>query len=244
MSNHVFRYLRASRRSSEISLGADGRPIDCSAQAEPDHDPEETAASASIVERAEERAAEIVAQASRDAAAIQDDAYQEGRDQGYRDGVLEARGELADALAVVQRIGADAHAVRDRVLRQAEREVIELVIEVAETVIGEQVALEPALVLDTVERALARAGAQNVVRIRVHPDDRDKVVVAMEERHGDALPFQVMNDHTIAVGGCVIDTQAGEVDARLDVQLAEVARVLREGVPDGRGTRVEALHAA
>lgn len=249
MSNaNVFRYLRASRRATEVTLGPDGRPLAPDPDAEESADPAETAEAADIVGRAHARAAEIVEEANRTAAATQHDAYREGRDQGYRDGVTEARAELAEALALVQRVGAEAHAVRDRVLWNAEREVIELVIGVVETVIGRQVELEPTLVLDTVERALARAGAQNIVRIRVNPDDREAVSVEMAERHGDAVPFQVMGDHTVAVGGCVIDTQAGEVDARLDVQLAEVARVLRETVPEAvapaRARTGEAIHAA
>jgi flagellar assembly protein FliH len=124
----------------------------------------------------------------------------------------------------------------------AEREIVELVIASVATVLGERVALEPALVIDTVERALTRAGAQNVVRIRVHPDDQQLVLVTLAERHGEAAPFQIIDDHTIAVGGCIVDTQAGEVDARLDVQLAEVARVLRAAVPDP--TRLMGAHSA
>jgi flagellar biosynthesis/type III secretory pathway protein FliH len=243
----VFRYLRGPRRAGEITLGHDGRPIAHDPDDDVSEDPTETAEAADIVARAHERAGEIVEQATRDATAIQHEAYREGRESGYRDGVTEARAELADALALVQRVGQEVRAVRDRVLWNAEREVIELVITVAQTVIGRQVELEPALVLDTVERALARAGAQNVVRIRVHPNDRDTVAVAMAEQHGDAVPFQVLSDHAVSVGGCVVDTEAGEVDARLDVQLAEVARVLRETVPEpsrGGSAEREAMHAA
>jgi flagellar biosynthesis/type III secretory pathway protein FliH len=42
----------------------------------------------------------------------------------------------------------------------------------------------------------------------------------------------VLPDGAISVGGCIIETATGEVDARLDVQMDAVARVLRTGAPD------------
>lgn len=235
MSN--LRFLRSTRRGGEVTLGADGRP-----QARPEDGParagldaedaEETAEAAGIVEEARQRADDLLRDAMEQAAAVQHDAYREGREQGYRDGVAEARAELADALALVQTAAADAKGVRDRVLFGAEREVVELVLDIARSVIGEQAKIAPPLVLDTVERALARAGAQNVVRIRVHPEQREIVAASIDERRGDASSFAIVGDGTVEVGGCLIDTEAGQVDARLDVQLDEVARLLRAAVPD------------
>ena len=50
--------------------------------------------------------------------------------------------------------------------------------------------------------------------------------------HGAPPPFEVRADDTIAIGGCVIDTQSGQIDARLDIQLDENARLAREALPD------------
>jgi flagellar assembly protein FliH len=228
-------YLRATRRAAEVLLGLDGRanrePV------APKRSPLEDEADA-IVEAAQRQAEELIDGARVQAAAMQHDGYRDGREQGYRDGVAEARGELAEALALVQRVAGEAATMRERLLWGAERDIIELVIAATKNVVGEQVRLDPSLVMDTVERALERAGAQNVVRVRVSPDDRGRVEVALAERHGDAPPFQMVGDHAVAVGGCIVDTTAGEVDARLDVQLDEVARVLREAVPED-----ERLHA-
>ena len=188
---------------------------------------------ADLVERTRRQADAILQQAAEQAAVIQHDAYREGRDQGYADGQATARADLVEALALVQRIAADAKSVRDRVLMHAEREIVELVIGATRTVLGEQVRLDSSLVLDTVERALSRAGSLNVVRIRVNPADHEVVATGLMSRIGDtAAAWSVTADGAISVGGCVIDTAAGEIDARLDAQLGEVARGLREALPD------------
>lgn len=235
MSEYARGYLRTPRRAAEVSLDLDGRAVVYVPEppAPSPDDPAALARAQSIVDEARERAETIVGQAVHEAAAVQHDAYREGREEGYRDGVIEARGELADAMALLQSALQEGRALRDRVMRTAERDVIELVIDVARSVLGAQVELDPTLVLDTVERALARAGAQNVVRIRLNSGDRGVVAADMAERHGEVLPFAVLDDHTVAVGGCVIDTSAGEIDARLDVQLDEIARLLRSSIPDG-----------
>jgi flagellar assembly protein FliH len=236
LSERRYAYLRTHRRAGEIVLGADGRALlrdpEPAGPPLPADDPAALARASELLEQAHARAGEIVAQALREASATEHDAYTEGRQAGYRDGALEARGELADAMALLQRALNESRTIHDRLLRNAEHELIELVIDVARSVLGAQLALEPALVLDTVERALARAGAQNVVRVRVHPGDRGTVTAAMTERHGEAVPFAILDDHTVSVGGCVIDTAAGEIDARLDVQLDEIARILRSSLPD------------
>jgi flagellar assembly protein FliH len=189
---------------------------------------ERTNAAGEIVERAQERAEELLRAGIERASAVQQDAYRDGREIGYRDGLSVARAEVADTLALVQAAARQAKQLRDRLLFNSEHEMVELVIACVQAILGEQVQLQPSLVLDTVERALKRAGAQNVVRLRVHPADLELVSAELEHRLGEGVAgWQIVADGAVSVGGCVIHTEAGEVDARLDVQLEEIARTFR-----------------
>jgi flagellar biosynthesis/type III secretory pathway protein FliH len=53
----------------------------------------------------------------------------------------------------------------------------------------------------------------------------------MTDADGEPPAFEVFADGAVGVGGCVIDTAHGRVDARLDVQLDAVALLLREALP-------------
>jgi flagellar assembly protein FliH len=220
------RMLRASSRGQRVVLQADGRlgPADAESS-------EERAAASRLLESAGSRAEAIVRRGMDEAARLRAEAARGGRDDGYREGQAAARAELAEALDLVRSAGADAKALRDSVMRGLEAELVELVVEAAHTVIGARAESDRELAVVTVERALERAGRQNVLRIRVHPRDRDVVVAMLKEGHGSTAGWEVTADGAIGVGGCRIDTEAGEVDARLDAQLDEVAATLRGAVP-------------
>ncbi len=230
-------FLRSARRGVEVTVDDDGH-IQL-----PDGEPAGAEASttgdaASIVDQARERSDELLRDAAEHAVTTRHEAYLEGRELGRRAGQADARAELAEALALVQQVAAAAMPVRDRLLMSVEREIVELVLDAVHTVLGEQAQVDRQLVLTTVERALKRAGALTVVRIRVNPADLEVVSASVvEQAAGGGSAWEVTADGAIGVGGCVIDTARGQIDARLDVQLDEVARVLRAAVPGGPSTR-------
>ena len=229
MSNVLRHHLRDARRADAVTFDDDGLVV---SSAGLDEDAAAaTAESADIVAEAHERAEQLVREAAIESSSIRHEAYAEGRAEGQRDGLVLARGELADQMGLLQQALAASKAIRDRLLWAAEGEMIELVLTATRTVVGEYARLDPALAVETVERALERAGSQNVVAIRIHPDRHDVVEAHLTELHGAPPPFEVRADGTIGIGGCVIDTAAGQVDARLDIQLDEVARLLREVLP-------------
>jgi len=227
------RFFRGSRTAPVITLGLDGRPHI------PD-DPmsgivggteEETAEAANIVDEARRRADDLVRRAALEADAIRERAQRSGYEAGYNAGAQAARSELAESLALVQALGADGVAIRNDLLRRSEREMVEMVIMAIRAILGDRAMNDATVVVHTVRHALQRAGAQNVVRVRVHPAQADLVLAEMTDADGEPPAFEVFPDGSVGVGGCVVDTQHGRVDARLDVQLDAVARMLREALP-------------
>jgi len=227
------RFLRSTRMATAITLGLDGRPH------VPD-DPlsgmiggseEETAEAANIVEEARRRADDLVRRAALEADAIREQSQQAGYTEGYATGAQEARAELAGALALVQRAGAEGVAIRNDLLRRSEHEMVEMVISALRAILGERAVEDPSVVGHTVRHALQRAAAQNVVRVRVHPDQAGLVIAEMMDADGEAPPFEVFADGSVGLGGCVVETAHGRVDARLDVQLDAIALLLRDALP-------------
>jgi len=230
---NAHRFLRSTRTALPITLGLDGRP-------RPADDPlsgivggseEETAEAASIVDEARRRADDLVIRAGHEADSIRDRSQHEGYRAGYIAGAQDARSELADALALVQRAGAEGVAIRNDLLRRSEREMVEMVIAALRAILGDRAIEDAAVVGQTVRQALQRAAAQNVVRVRVHPEQVGLVIAEMTDAEGEPPPFEVFADGTVGVGGCVVDTEHGRVDARLGVQLDAIARLLREALP-------------
>ncbi len=182
---------------------------------------------AEIVEEARREAETLIRQAREQAAAARLEAYEEGLSRGRDDGLAAIEQRLSGAMELVLIAATEAKQLRDLVLRNTERDAIELVLEVARRVLGELVATDPSLAVDLAERALARAGNQNVLRLRVNPERRQIVSTAFIDRFdASGNPIEVAGDEQIDLGGCIVDLRAGTVDARLDTQIEELSRNL------------------
>lgn len=161
-------------------------------------------------------AARIVADAHADAERVREQARAEGREQG--------RAEVAATLVAAQKLAAQRVA-------GAEDELMTLGVRIAERILRRQLDLEPERVTDIARGALEQARAQRDLVMRVHPDD---VSILERERPGllarlsVSAQLLIRADESIARGGCVIDSDLGTVDARLEVQLAAIERALRE----------------
>lgn len=226
MPDSRIRLLRGTPRGAEVTLGEALPPRSADAVAEAGGGAQPSGAA---LEEANERVLEIVEEAIRESTAIRQRAYREGYESGERDGQAVARSDIANALGLVTAVAADARQLRNALLRNSEAEIVELAIEVARAILGDALVVDKRAVLATVERALERAATMNVVRIRVHPDDVAQVTAYLAAAGNTASSsWEVAEDGTIGVAGCVIDVVGGQIDARLDVQFDLVANALRE----------------
>lgn len=118
---------------------------------------------------------------------------------------------------------------RSRLRDEATKEIGTLALEVAARVVGEQVAIDPALLDRIVLRALTRARHDTSVRLVLHPDDRALV----EARLGDRLPPEVtlVDDPAQTRGGCLVRGTLLTVDARIETALAAIARAMEIEAP-------------
>lgn len=181
---------------------------------------------------ARERARRLVACAEEEALRIRAQA-EAARDEVGRAaaeaGRAEGRAAAAAALAQVA-------AMTERRLEGLERELAEVALAVARKLVGRALALDPALVVGLVREALAPVRARREVALRVHPADAPLLraelpaLAALLER---APGLAVREDHALARGDVVVETEAGRVDARFEAQLAllEQAVLHAEGRP-------------
>ncbi len=182
----------------------------------------------SIIAQATEQAELLLMGARGEIAALRVQAYEEGFRQGHEEAAAAVEERVRRHLELLSIAAADVKAMRALVLRNTERDAIELVLEIVRKILGERAAADPSYAVELAEQALARAGNQNVVRIRVHPGRREIVAAAFADRHdaaGNAV--EVADDQRLDLGGCVIDLRAGIVDASISTQFEAMSRALR-----------------
>lgn len=162
------------------------------------------------------------AEPSVDIAALEEAAFARGCEQGRREGLDAGRREVAPVIKQLRQIMADLQKAWTQLQGQAERDAVDLGLAVARKVIGREPSVSPELVLEVVKAAVAKVADQDRIRIRVNPAD-----VEMVQRHDEAIgqwvnkteALAIEADAGVAAGGCMVETDFGDVDARLDKQL-------------------------
>jgi flagellar assembly protein FliH len=161
------------------------------------------------------------------------------REAEYRRGYDDARQEL------IARVEKDLQALRDLLgsvggqlaaLRQRmEEDGFRLAIAVAERIVRREVALDDAAVIGQVKEAIGRLVGVEAITLRVNPADEELVRSQRQELQARADGVQEMvieGDEKVERGGCIIESIAGNVDARRATVIAQIEAALF-GQPGG-----------
>jgi flagellar assembly protein FliH len=190
----------------------------------------EGTAAARTAATAAERAAQVVAAAEAEAARIREDAAAAGREEGRALGIAQAEAALAPA---TETLGRAAEAVAATAAEQAdtvERRAVELAVVLAGRIVDAALAVRPELVLDVIAGTLRMVVERDRIVLDVHPDDAELVRASAEALAGPlggAGRFEVRADPAVSRGGCIVRTVEGEIDGRIDSQLARAAEIAR-----------------
>jgi type III secretion protein L len=143
------------------------------------------------------------------------------RDEAYREGMEKALTEFEQNLL-------EAAEIRERVWRETEKDLLRLAVRLAEKIIGRELKTDKKTVTDIVAAALQNARQQEKLTVRVNPADLSLIE---EERErflpsGRAQFIDFVADPRVASGGCLIESEVGTIDARLETQLRVLKRAL------------------
>ena len=164
-------------------------------------------------------------------AALERDSFTKGYAQGERAG-LEAAGKRADAM--LRRLAQtleELSALRDNMVRQTERELVQLSVAIARRILQREVSVDPELTAALAHIALERLGGTGPATVRLHPDDY-AIVTSGQVAPLGGRQVEIVPDARVARGGCLVESEFGSINASVDAQVDEIARaVLGDAVP-------------
>jgi len=160
-------------------------------------------------------------------AGLERDAFTKGYAQGERAG-LEAGGKRAEAMLrrVAQTIE-ELGGLRQTLIQETEREMVQLALTLARRVVHREVTLDPELAAALAHVALERLGTTTPATIRLNPEDY--TVVAQDSARWIGQTVTVVPDPSISRGGCLVESAFGSVDATIERQFDELSRALFGG---------------
>lgn len=177
------------------------------------------------LKEAEGKIGALEAQARARVDEVTKEAHKKGWDQGREEGFKEGKNEVERLVNRLHVILERAMDKRAEILEQTEGQVVELVLLIARKVVKTISENQKNVVISNVAQALRKLKTRSDVIIKVNLADlqlatehaRDFVEMAENAKN-----LTVVEDSSIDRGGCVIETDFGEIDARIQSQLHEL----------------------
>jgi flagellar assembly protein FliH len=161
------------------------------------------------------------------------EALEAGRKAGEEEGYAQGKAEVDRLIQRTQAVLERAQNKRGEILAETEQEIVDLVLLLTRKVVKAITESQRSVILQNVVQALRKVKARGNVIIRVNIADlkltteHTRDFIQMMEGTG----IQVVEDSTVGPGGCIIETDFGEIDARISSQLAELEAKILEVSP-------------
>lgn len=158
---------------------------------------------------------------------MQDESYQRGLEDGKN---LAERG-LQHVFRSLRIAAEDLQMLREKVLRESEDHLLDLVMAVSRKVLLREVRQDRQIVVKVIQSAIADLLKTDDLIIRVNPDDHALITSSADsllKNEISAARFELKPDPTVMIGGCLVETGLGTVDARIEAQLEEIFRAMQE----------------
>jgi flagellar assembly protein FliH len=178
-----------------------------------------------LVDQAQKKIKELESEAIGRVEAVTKEAQKKGFNQGREDGFKEGQAEVERLVNRVHVILEKAMEKRGEILDQTESQVIELVLLIAKKVVKVISENQKNVVINNIGQALRKLKTKSDVIVKVNLADLQlatehaKDFVEMAE---NAKRLTIVEDTSIDRGGCIIETDFGEIDARIASQLREL----------------------
>jgi flagellar assembly protein FliH len=192
---------------------------------------------------AKAQAQALLQQAGADAASLKEkakqDGYQEGFSQGtsdgYDTGVKQGEetglGRYTETVSRLQTLLENVQKEKEAYFNDREALLVELVVTVAAKVIAREVQTRPDHIANLLRHAIRKLADKSRLVVTVNPDDLERITQARADGLL-SLPgvkqVEFLADDKMVMGGVRVASGNLTLDAALDSQLAELARVLLE----------------
>lgn len=187
----------------------------------------------SYLGRVRSEAVDIVTQARKEAAQIKAKAMEEGRQAAIQaaQASLKVRldQQLGDILNALRQAVVQIEQSRQAWQQHWESHAVNLAAAIAKRLCRRELNRQPEISLSWIREALALAGNNAEVVLRLHPDDHTNLAQHVEKLKHELTgigAIKVLSDPGVSAGGCRVETEFGSLDQQLESQLARIEEEL------------------
>ncbi|MFC1745512.1 FliH/SctL family protein [Candidatus Riflebacteria bacterium] len=197
----------------------------------------------SIKDQVEKECAQLKEESRLETEKIKRDAYEEGFSQGEAegfskgesDGLSEGRLEFTALIREVQLIIDELKSSRYGLLVSSEKQMVKLAMSIARKIVSYESKVNPEVILHNLKSAIRRLSEGEKAVIRLNQKDKSLVDYHKKELLGSLRSMEnvkIVVDDLIQAGGCLIETDLGNIDATIDSQMEILEARLIETITD------------
>jgi flagellar assembly protein FliH len=113
--------------------------------------------------------------------------------------------------------------LRSVIVAQAEQELVRLALEIARKIVHREVRVDREVAVTLARVALSRLHSRAYAKVRLHPEDYRYLTAHRQRLRADSS-VELVEDSAVSLGGCIVQTEMGDIDARIEQQFAEIER--------------------
>lgn len=153
--------------------------------------------------------------------------YEKGFAQGEKDGYELGEQKGQKVLENIEGLLDEMGRLRKDIVRQGEREILDIIFAIAEKITHVQIGLNDKTVRDTILSAIDYVNEKSTVTLRINPEDFnfvEQLRPEIFEQFRTLKSIMVHADAAIERGGCFLETPGGDIDARIETQLEKITQ--------------------
>ncbi len=180
-------------------------------------------------EEKKKEAEEIVNKAKQEEAVIKEKAYKEGFSKGYEEGFKKGEEELKNAIFNFTKIIENLKNFEEDVIKKHEQSIVNIILKIVKKIIKSELKANPEeILINNLKEVLKKIIDKGFLEIKINPEDYDLVSQYMKKIRDiqDIRELNISKSEDIPRGSCIIETNYGTYDGRIDEQIQEIEKVL------------------
>lgn len=158
-----------------------------------------------------------------------DETYKKGRadaEQAAQEEFERLKKEYASLVDLFQDATRQMAAEKEKIWRESELEILKLALAIAKKTVGYEISENSVNIMkQAVTEALTYVGEKKLVAVRVSPEDLKKMNT-LEGMKIAGEGIKVLEDRNVAPGGCVVETDFGNVESHVESRWEEIRKAL------------------
>jgi len=186
-----------------------------------------------LLDKARVEAASIVSRAHEEAAQIREENMEKGYTEGRNNALQEIDEIRRKAVEESEKIIEQSQQSRIQILKSCEADMMRLVMAIARKVIDGEVQTNPDVIINVISEALCYLDKTENITVHINVNEVLKVMDAVNtglitDKNQESVDLEVEADKKISPGGCIIDSEEGQIDATIETRINRLEGAVQE----------------